>query len=185
MGECVGRLNTYSSVSENTVTSIPLRVHLRDKPETGTGKGKQMIDSTHDDEFGMDGTRACFEHDKSEHWRDDYTFAIGEPAHAAPNTYSDMVELLKRDQPEDNPNVYRFATVYVRADTGTVELVGSPDQNHDQLVNLLSKAISLVAFQQDHAKGMVKAQMSEMLGEFLGDLDDDTVTTPPNEGLYL
>lgn len=110
---------------------------------------------THEHE-GHDKT--CQVHD--DHWQDDYAYvgsekrleALKEGPGELPSTES-MAELIS--QLED-VIVFRFALVYVNGETGNIQVATNPGMETPGAINLLAKAISVMAFQEAQLEGEAK-----------------------------
>lgn len=106
----------------------------------------------------------CAAHDPH-HWRDDvyHTTEVTKELLQQSARYSDMVEAIKATEPEDNPHIARFALAYVDAETGLIEVIGNPGANPLSIVNLLTRAASIVAYQEWAEENAIKKTMVNMI----------------------
>lgn len=148
-------------------------------------------DMSHENERNR---RACPIHDENLHWQDDIAYVNGDVAeppegYKAP-TWAEMAAVILRDKPEAVDNIYRFALVYVNGETGHIDVIGDPASNFLTVVNLLSKAISMMAFQESETVKRMQETISEKIERLLGvkvPKDDDNIDLDdyPESGQYL
>jgi hypothetical protein len=119
----------------------------------------------HPGEQDHEHTRTCFGHDS--HWMDDSVYVNEGPEGAADcaNSTKDLVKLLSSELPDEK--IYRFALVTVD-DKGFIQLSTSPGMAHDNVVNLLSRAISILAVQRGIDERNDRVDFLESLGEAVG-----------------
>src|SRR5271166_1589238 len=95
-----------------------------------------------------EGRRGCIAHDTGKHWVDDLAYIhesdrVPVPEYAP--TYSDMLQVIQENAPKDDPAVYRFALVFVDGESGLINCLSSGGSEVSACINLLSRAISIMA----------------------------------------
>lgn len=106
--------------------------------------------------------RQCPQHDPGKHWHDDYNYVFGtEDGEENPPTWRDCIKLVRNSVKLDE-KIHKFAVVYVRED-GILKCMASPGIGHHGSVNLLAKAISIMAYQKD-AEEQRQQQQSAQFG---------------------
>ena len=108
-----------------------------------------------DDHEDDESRRHCPRHDLGKHWIDDLAYTQENtrlPVPTGAPTFRDMLEVIRQSAPEDNPSVYRFALVFVDGETGGINCLSSAGLEVSSTINLLSRAISIIAFQDMRAE---------------------------------
>ena len=121
----------------------------------------------------------CFAH--TDHWRDDEQFVFasqGGETQDDPPTFEDMLDVLSNNLSEDNPVVFRFALTWVN-DEGHIQIASPGGSSSTEIINLLTRAASILAFQDAQmervAHGMLDNGLKGALGHALsgeGELPD-------------
>lgn len=119
-----------------------------------------MTNPAHD-HGGDRNLRACLEHDENHHWEDDEAYVetgdrLPVPEYAP--TWEDIVTLLDNNPPEGDSHIYRFAIVFVNAEDGQIGVFANPGAEPPSVINLLARAVSIMAFQQNE-KGRIMGEM--------------------------
>ena len=136
--------------------------------------------------------RACFVHDPNGHWHDDMSY-ISEnepiPEGARRPVWAELVKKLSEYLPGDT-ELDRFTLVYVKTDTRMIDIVGNPGSSPLTVINLLSRAASIIAFQEAKLQDDdATATMKTILGRLLSSRDDiepeSGVEDVPGLGQYL
>jgi hypothetical protein len=111
-----------------------------------------------DDEFEHDEgekciSAGCVKHDT--HWHDDFAYLNKNrlPVPDDAPTLETVKHLLDHTiQDNGDEPVYRFAVIYVNAQTGTLQVMTNPGMSHPATINLLGRALSIIAFQEAQAE---------------------------------
>jgi hypothetical protein len=113
-------------------------------------------------------TRTCFGHDK--HWMDDSVYVNygeeGAPVEDDSPGKEELIDLLEAAI-DDDQKIFRFALVFVD-EKGFIQLGTNPGMTPDTTINLLAKAISIMAVQEQIDDQMAYAQGMQKLGKALG-----------------
>lgn len=110
--------------------------------------------------------RSCLGHDTHMHWVDDIAYTEENTRIPVPDnapTLRDIAALLSQSIPEGDPKVYRFAVVYVDGETGKLDVFASRD-NIYSTINLLTRAASIMAFQEYEQAKHTNDFLRQMLG---------------------
>lgn len=138
--------------------------------------------------------RQCPMHDPGKHWLDDYDYVFGtDDAEDHPPTWQDFIKMV-RNSVDLNDKIHKFAIVFVK-DDGTLQVMASPGIGHNGSVNLLAKAISIMAYQEDAEEQHQQTQLAALFGGLLpGTLpgvspysreNEDDSDDVPQTGQYL
>lgn len=110
----------------------------------------------------------------NEHWHDDYAFTDEERLpipDGAPTMHTVIDRISKTFDDDNNPVVYRFAMVYVNAESGQMQIVTNPGMGSSGTINLLSHAVSTLAFQEDYHDRIQAATMGAAIQAAFADND--------------
>lgn len=111
-------------------------------------------------------SKECFGHD--EHWQDDFAF-VSEHRLPVPEdapTLKTVAQVINQAAKDGgNVPVYRFAVIYVEAESGRIEVMTNPGMSRPAAMNLLTRATSLMAY-QDAREEQEAVQMVSGLGHF-------------------
>lgn len=112
----------------------------------------------HDENEHDDHDKTCMVHDN--HWQDDYAYVSSErrterlESGEDPPRTADMAQII--GTLEDVP-IYRFAVVYVNAETGNIQVATNPGMSGAKSINLLTRAAAIMAFQEASEEDQAEA----------------------------
>jgi hypothetical protein len=148
---------------------------------TSENKYDPYINEYESDEYKNSHNSTCQEKDPQQHWVDDFAYASTERLPIpddAPHA-DDMIKLLQKfARKTGNAPIYRFVLVCVDAECGNIIVVPSPGTHGPGIINLLSRAVSILAFQD-------ALNEEEILNKLGGMLDKDNIQTISDTGMYL
>lgn len=124
-------------------------------------------------------TRACTEHDKNAHWLDDRAYVsdiMQDVPEDAPG-WKEMVDAIRKNAPDDNPKIFKFVLAFVDGKTGGIQVMTSPNQGVMGAINLMTRAASIMAFQEEETGAQASQHVLDLLGKGLRGameaMDDD------------
>jgi hypothetical protein len=136
----------------------------------------------------------CIQHDKNRHWEDDMKYVdplnIDDiPPEQIPS-WDMMVQKITEAKPDDTGGIYRFALVIVDQKTGLMDVLGSPGQDPLRVINLLSRAVSIIAYTEDvNAERNMSSTLATALKVYRDMLSGDEIPVTDNinpiSGQYL
>jgi len=128
-----------------------------------------------DEHESQESTRGCPMHDKNGHWVDDLAYTEEEKRLPVPDNaprFTEVISVLKENIPEGNPPVYRFALVMVNGETGLLNILAPGQSTAGATINLLSRAVSQLAFQEHMMERATNNAMRGIMGMVRRGMED-------------
>lgn len=123
---------------------------------------EEFIQDHDENEEGHEHDKTCFAHD--DHWQDDYAYT-SEARLPVPEDAPRTAEMAKLISELEDVPIFRFAVVYVNAETGRVQLATNPGMATMAAANLLAKAIGILSYQEAYQERMAQQMLHRGLGK--------------------